>query len=297
MGPMSPRHLALLVLGVAAVSFSSVLIRLADAPPLAIAFYRNGMAAALLLPLALVRHREELRSLTRRQWTMAVLAGALLAAHFALWVPSLSYTSVAASTVLVTTQPVWVALVGRALGRGASRRTLAGIALSLVGAVVLSGGDFGVSRRAAFGDALALLGAVAAAGYFLSGRSVRQRLSLLTYVGIAYTTCAALLAIAMAVAGVPFSGFEAEVWALFALMTVGPQIMGHTVFNYLLRHLEAVVVAVAIMAEPVGATLLALAILGEVPPWTAVVGGAVILVGVYLAVSAQARRQVAAPIE
>ncbi|MBI2239058.1 MAG: DMT family transporter [Actinobacteria bacterium] len=294
---MSPRHLALLVLGVAAVSFSSVLIRLADAPPLAIAFYRNGMAAALLLPLALIRHREELQSLTRRQWTMAVLAGALLAAHFALWVPSLSYTSVAASTVLVTTQPVWVALIGRALGQGASRRTLAGIALSLVGAVVLSGGDFGVSRRAAFGDALALLGAVAAAGYFLSGRSVRQRLSLLTYVGIAYTTCAALLAIAMAVAGVPFSGFEAEVWALFALMTVGPQIMGHTVFNYLLRHLEAVVVAVAIMAEPVGATLLALAILGEVPPWTAVVGGAVILVGVYLAVSAQARRQVAAPIE
>ncbi len=295
---MSPRHLALLALGVVAVSFSAILIRLAHAPPLAVAFYRNAMAAAILLPLALARHRDEIRALSRRQWGIAALAGGLLAAHFALWIPSLSYTTVAASTVLVTTQPVWVALLGRAvLGERMSSRALGGIALSMVGAVIISGGDFGVSSRAAFGDLLAVAGAVMAAGYFLSGRSLRPRLSLLSYVGVAYTTCAALLALAMVVSRTPFSGFGARGWLLFALMALVPQIMGHTVFNFLLAHEEAAIIAIAVTAEPVGASFLALAFFGEIPRWTAVAGGALILSGIYLTIGAQAARQVEAPIE
>ncbi len=295
---MSPRHLALLALGVVAVSFSAILIRLAHAPPLAVAFYRNAMAAAILLPLALARHRDEIRALSRRQWGIAALAGGLLAAHFALWIPSLSYTTVAASTVLVTTQPVWVALLGRAVpGERMSSRALGGIALSMVGAVIISGGDFGVSSRAAFGDLLAVAGAVMAAGYFLSGRSLRPRLSLLSYVGVAYTTCAALLALAMVVSRTPFSGFGARGWLLFALMALVPQIMGHTVFNFLLAHEEAAIIAIAVTAEPVGASFLALAFFGEIPRWTAVAGGALILSGIYLTIGAQAARQVEAPIE
>lgn len=295
---MSPRHLALLALGVVAVSFSAILIRLAHAPPLAVAFYRNAMAAAILLPLALARHRDEIRALSRRQWGIAALAGGLLAAHFALWIPSLSYTTVAASTVLVTTQPVWVALLGRAvLGERMSSRALGGIALSMVGAVIISGGDFGVSSRAAFGDLLAVAGAVMAAGYFLSGRSLRPRLSLLSYVGVAYTTCAALLALAMVVSRTPFSGFGARGWLLFALMALVPQIMGHTVFNFLLAHVEAAIIAIAVTAEPIGASFLALAFFGEIPRWTAVAGGALILSGIYLTIGAQAARQVEAPIE
>ena len=293
---MSRRHLLLLALGVLAVSFSSILIRWAQAPALSIAFYRNAIAAAVLLPLALARHRDELRALTARQWAVAAAAGALLALHFAIWIPSLSYTTVAASTVLVTTQPVWVALIGRALGGSVSRRTLAGIGLSLAGAVAISGLDFTLSRRAAFGDVLALAGAVAAAGYFLVGRSVRTRLSLLTYVGIAYTTCALLLAAAMLAAGRPFTGFEPKVWALFALMALVPQILGHTVFNYLLAEVEAGVVAIAVTGEPVGSTLLALAFFSEAPRWTAFAGGALILAGIYATISAQARRAASVPI-
>jgi drug/metabolite transporter (DMT)-like permease len=294
---MSRRRSALLVLGVVAVSFSSILIRWADAPALAVAFYRNAIAAAVLLPLALIRHRTEFRTLSRREWGIALLSGALLAAHFALWIPSLSFTTVAASTVLVTTQPVWVALFGRRMGESASGATLVGIALSVIGAGVISGGDLGLSTRAAFGDLLALLGAIAAAGYFLIGRTLRARVSLLTYVGIVYATCAVLLAGTGVVAGTPFSGYSARVWGLFVLMAVVPQFLGHTVFNYLLAHLKATVVAIAVTGEPIGSTILAFVFFSEVPRWTAFVGGAVILVGIYVVVSAQSRRPAAVPIE
>ncbi len=300
---MTRRHLVLLALGVTAVAFSSILIRLADAPPLSVAFYRNAIAAAVVVPIAATRYRDELRTLERRQWAVAILAGAFLAAHFALWVPSLGYTTVAASTVLVTTQPVWVALIGRALGESVSRRGLLGIVLSLVGAVVISGGDLSLSRRAAFGDVLALLGAVTAAAYLVSGRSVRRRLSLVPYVAIAYATCAVILAVVVAVARQPFSGFAPEVWLLFVLMALIPQFLGHTVFNYLLAEVEASVVAIAVTGEPVGATILAFAFFGEVPRWTAFAGGALILAGIYVTISAQSRRRAAgavaelAPIE
>jgi drug/metabolite transporter (DMT)-like permease len=288
---MSRRQLALLATGVVAVSFSSILIRLADAPALSIAFYRNAIAAAILLPLALVRYGDELRSLSTRQWTIAVLAGAFLAVHFALWVPSLEYTTVAASTVLVTTQPVWVALIGRAVGEYVSRRALIGIGLCLVGAAVISGGDLGLSRRAAFGDVLAILGAIMAAAYFLSGRTVRRRLSLVPYVAIAYTTSAIVLAAIVVGAGERFAGFPAQTWLLFVLMAAIPQFLGHTVFNYLLAAVEASVVAIAVTAEPVGSTLLAFAFFGELPRWTAFAGGALILLGIYVTISAQARRR------
>jgi drug/metabolite transporter (DMT)-like permease len=288
---VSPRQIALLALGVVAVAFSSILIRLAHAPAMSIAFYRVALAAAVVTPLALVRHRDELRTLGRRQWAVAVLAGAFLAAHFALWVPSLSYTTVAASTVLVTAQPAWVAAIGVALGETVPRSVLAGIALSFVGALVISGGDLGLSTRAAFGDALAVLGAVAAAAYYVAGRSTRRRLSLVPYVAIAYTTSAILLAGVVVAAGRPLSGFPAKTWLLFALMAIGPQFLGHTVFNYLLAEVETSVVAIAVTAEPIGASLLALAVFGEVPRWTAFVGGALILAGIYVTVAAEARRR------
>lgn len=282
--------MALLVLGVLAVSFSSIFIRLADAPALSVAFYRNTFAAAILVPIALRLHGNELRALSGRQLATAALAGALLALHFSLWIPSLSYISVGASTVLVTTQPVWVAGFARVRGERVSRRALAGIALSLAGALVIFGRDLGSADFR--GDALAIGGAVAAAAYFVTGRSLRQRVSLLTYVAVAYTVCAAILGVVVALAGQPFFGFEPNVWWLFLLMALGPQILGHTVFNYLLGHVEPGVIAIAVTGEPVGATLLALAFFGEVPHWTAFVGGGLILAGIWVTIVAQARRAV-----
>jgi drug/metabolite transporter (DMT)-like permease len=216
----------------------------------------------------------------------------MLAAHFATWIPSLEYTTVAASVVLVTTQPVWTALGGRVLyGERLRSGTMSGIALALAGAVVITGGDVAVSGRAAFGDLLAILGAVTAAGYFLIGRNLRQELSLVPYVTVVYATCSLLLVPVVLVSGSEFTGFPAKTWVMFLLMALVPQIMGHTVFNYLLRFMDPTVVAIAIMGEPVGATLLAFAFYGEVPPWTVVVGGVIVLVGIYVAIAAQGRRR------
>lgn len=288
---MSRRNATLLVVGVLAVSFSAVLVRLADdTPKLAIAFYRCAMAAAVLLPLALVRHGDELRALTGRQRRLALLSGAFLAAHFATWIPSLSFTSVAASSVLVTTQPLWVALFGRAIGERSSRRTLVGIGVALAGTLVIAGADVGSSGRALLGDALAIGGAIFGAAYVLAGRNLRQDVSVVPYTAVVYSTAAVILAAVLLASDTPFAGYEPKVWLLFALITIGPQFLGHTVFNYLLGHLEAAVVAVAIMAEPVGATLLALVILGEAPSISAVAGGALILAGVYLAIAGAGRR-------
>jgi drug/metabolite transporter (DMT)-like permease len=292
------RHVVLLVLGVAAVSTSAPLIRLADAPPLAVAFYRNAFAAAVLLPIALIGRQGELRGLTGRDCAALALAGALLAVHFAAWIPSVTLTTVAASTVLVTSQPIWAAAGGRLLfGERIAGAAVTGIALSLAGAVLISGFDFALSTSAFVGDLLALLGAVTAAGYLLTGRRLRQRLSLPTYAAVVYGLCAVLLLIAMLVVGTPVTGYEPRVWLLFALMAAGPQILGHTVFNYLLREVDATVVAVAIMGEPLGASLLALAIFGEVPPISAILGGALVLAGIYVAVVAQSRARQVAPVE
>jgi drug/metabolite transporter (DMT)-like permease len=290
---MRSRHFGLLALAVLAVSASAILIRLSEAPALAISFYRCAMAAAVLLPIAFVRHGAEVRSLGRRQWMVAMASAAALAAHFALWVPSVSYTSVAASTVLVTSSPVWVALLGRVtIGERVTRLAAAGIGLSLAGTALIAWGDVGVSARAALGDALALGGAIAAAAYVLAGRDLRQRMSLLTYAGIVYTGAAALLGVAMLLTRTRFTGYPPDVWGLFALMTLGPQLLGHTVFNYLLAHLEASVVAISVTAEPVGASLLAFAAFGEVPSASAIVGGALILNGIYVAVAGQSRARV-----
>jgi drug/metabolite transporter (DMT)-like permease len=293
---LSRRHAGLLVVGVLAVSFSAVLVRLSDdTPKLTIAFYRCGLAAAVLVPLAIARHRAELSGLSVRQRRLALLSGVFLAAHFATWIPSLSLTSVAASSVLVTTQPLWVALFGRAIGERPSRRTLAGIGVALAGTLVIAGGDFGGSGRALLGDSLAVAGAIFGAGYVLSGRNLRREISVVPYTAVVYATSAVILAVVLVLTGTPFAGYEPKVWLLFALITIGPQFLGHTVFNYLLGHLEASVVAIAIMAEPVGATVLALAILGEAPSASAVAGGALILAGVYVAIARSTREEVLQP--
>jgi drug/metabolite transporter (DMT)-like permease len=293
-----PRHAILLVLGVAAVSTSAPLIRLADAPPLAVAFYRNAFGALALLPIVLISRRHEVRTLGRGEAGPLVMAGALLAVHFAAWIPSVSLTTVAASTVLVTTQPIWAAAGERVLfGERIRGGAVTGIALALAGAALISGFDFVASAEAFAGDPLALLGAITAAGYLLTGRRLRQRLSLPTYAALVYGVCSVLLLVAVLVTGTPLFGYEPRAWVLFVLMAAGPQILGHTVFNYLLRDVDATVVALAIMGEPVGASLLALALFGEVPPASALAGGVLVLFGIYVAVTAQTRAGRVAPVE
>lgn len=279
-----------MVLGVVSVSFAAIFIRLADAPSLTLAFYRNALAAAVLLPLAVARHRDELRRLRGGPAAVTALAAVFLAVHFGTWIASLSFTTVSASVVLVSCSPIVTALGGRLLfAERAGRRTMAGIVVALVGTVVVTGGDLGLSRRYAGGDLLAIAGAVTAAGYLLAGRRMRQRLSLLTYVGVVYAVTALLLLPAAVASGAALGGFPARTWLWIVLLAAVPQGIGHTIFNHVLRDVEPTMVAIAIMGEPIGSTLLAWAIFGQAPPWSVVAGGALILAGIYVAVTAQGR--------
>jgi drug/metabolite transporter (DMT)-like permease len=295
---MTARQAGLLALGVVVVSFAAPLIRLADAPALTVAMYRNLFAAAVLLPLALTVSRDELRSLSRSDLIALGGAGILLAVHFGSWVPSVRLTTVAASTVLVSTQPLWSAAFARLfLGERLRRGVAIGIGVAFVGAVMISGFDFTLSARAFAGDMLALTGAAAVAGHRIAALGPRRRLSLLPLVAVMYAVCAAVLVIVVLVSGTRATGFEPETWLWMGLLALGPQLIGHTLFNLLLRDVDPTVLAAAIMGEAVGATLLSLALFGEIPPASAIAGGALLMTGIFVAVRSQPRRAVEAPVE
>ena len=279
---------AVLVLGALAVSTGSIFARMAEAPALVTAAYRVGIAVAILAPAALWKSRAELSALGRRDAAAAMLAGLFLAVHFVTWISSLSYTSVANSTVLVNTIPLWVGLLTPFLtGERVRRATKLGIALSVAGGIVVALGDFETGGKALFGDLLALAGAVCASVYILIGRSLRRKLSLLAYIFVCYG-CAALILWALALSsGLPLGGFAPKTWGAFAGMAVVSQILGHSSYNWALRWLSASMVAVSLLGEPIGATLLAYFIFGEGLGWAKAAGGAAILAGIYIAARAE----------
>ena len=277
--------------GVLTVSTAAILIRWAQrgAPSLTIAAWRLTLATLFLSPVVWYARREELRTLTRREWASLFVSGLFLAVHFATWITSLAYTSVAASVVLVSTSPLFVGLASVLVLRERMTREMAvAIVIAIVGSVVISAGDANAAgRHQVWGDFLALLGAVAAAGYFLIGRRLRKRLSLLAYVFPVYGTAAAALMAVLLTSGLPHLPRSPQTWLWLVLMALGPQILGHSSLNWALRYLSATYVTVATLGEPVGSTLLAWWLLDERPSIWAVVGGALILAGVVLASHAE----------
>ena len=270
--------------GVAAVSCAAVLIRLADAPALVIVAYRLTLASLVLAPLAVSRGRSGLRSLTFSQAMWCAASAIVLALHFVAWTASLEHTSVTSSVVLVTTSPLLIAVVSYVSYRErVTAHLVGGIALGLAGSLVIAVGDRAAGERELFGDLLALVGAVGAAAYFLIGRKVRREMSNVSYIAIVYPASAVLLLAAVAATGAPMTGYSAFTYVILALMALGPQLLGHSSLNWALGHLSATLVAVAVMAEPVGATILAWLVLGEAPPLASVAGGGLVLAGVYLA--------------
>ncbi|CAB5144483.1 Permease of the drug/metabolite transporter (DMT) superfamily [Olavius algarvensis associated proteobacterium Delta 3] len=272
-----------LFIGVAAISTGAIFARMADAPALVVAAYRVGLATLVLAPVAMVRSRRELLGLSSRDLWMAALSGFLLAIHFAAWISSLEYTSVANSVVLVNTNPIWVGILAPFLvGETIRRSTRIGIGLSVCGGIVIGIGDIAVGRDALFGDALALVGSVAMALYLLMGRNLRRKLSLTAYVVLCYGSAAVILWGCVLAAGLPVAGFEPQTWACFWGLALVSQVIGHTSFNWALRWLGAGVIAVALLGEPIGATILAYMLFGEGLTWYKVVGGALILSAIYI---------------
>lgn len=272
---------AVLLAGVLAISTSAVLIRLCDAPSLVIAAYRLTFAALVVVPVELARTRT---LPTRRDLGWCVLSGLFLSVHFAAWISSLAYTSVASSVVLVTTNPLFVGLFSWwVLGEPPGRRTGAGIGLGMAGAITIGWGDLGGGSAPLLGDALALLGAVAASAYLLTTRVARRRLPIHTYSAWTYGSCAVFLLAATVAAGLPLGPYPVETFGYLVLLALVPQVIGHTAINWSLAHLAAPTVAVAILGEVLGASLLAWWVLGEVPRGPTVAGGALICTGIVLA--------------
>lgn len=281
-----------LAVSVFAISTSAVLVRWSGAPSVVVAFYRVLFTLAVLAPIAAVRHRAAFRSLSGRDGAVAAVTGVALAVHFVAWFESLNWTSVAASVTLVQSQPVFVAIGAvLVLDERITARTAAGIALAVAGAAVMSVSDLlggsAFAGTALYGNALAILGAVMAAGYVLAGRSLRQRVALVPYVTVVYGACTAVLFAVVVAGGEPLVGYPGREWLLFVGLAVGPGVFGHTVVNWALAHIDSSVVSVSLLGEPVGATVLALVLLAEVPGPLTVVGGMVVLAGIVVTARAQ----------
>ncbi len=266
--------------GVLAVSAAAIFIRIADAPALAVAFWRCALGVVVLLPLAVARKE---RFPGGRALCILVASGVALGVHFGFWVSSLDYTSVAASVVLVCTLPVFVAILAYLLfGERTSPLSFAGILVALGGTALIAA-DGSVGSATFFGNTLALLGAVAVAIYVLIGRSLRTTgVGVLPYSIVVYASAAVTLAPAALYAGTPLWGYSEETWFWLWAVTLGPQILGHTVFNWALRYVDASVISGTILAEPVFSAVLAWLILSERPGLATILGGAVVLAGLFL---------------
>jgi len=289
-----------LISAIAAVSTASIFIRLAqaDAPSLIIAALRLTFATFLLTPFALIQHREELKSLTRREVVLGVSSGLFLAAHFGTWITSLEYTTVASSVVFVSTGPLWVALLSPVLlNERLTRMAIIGLVISILGGTMIGLSDACIwetrlrcpdlsqilQGRAMWGNFLALIGAWTVSGYLIIGRKLRAEMSLIPYIFLVYGIAAIALLLTTFAAGESFFGYPLHTYVWILLLAVFPQLIGHSTYNWALRYVPAAFVAVTTLGEPIGSAILAFFLLQETPALPVITGGILILIGIYLA--------------
>jgi drug/metabolite transporter (DMT)-like permease len=298
--PLSP--LLAIPFGILAVSTSSIFIRYAqgeEVSSLVIAAWRLTLASLILAPVALTRYRNDLHALSRRELFLALLSGFFLSIHFATWITSLEYTSVASSVVFVSTSPLWVAILAPlTIREPASRVVVIGLGLALIGGMivglsdscVLAGASLQcppfsefVGGEAFLGDILALVGALAGAGYLIIGRHLREKMSLIAYIFVVYGMAAVMLVIIMFGAGENPVGHSPKFYGWVLLLALVPQLLGHSTFNWALRYLSAAYVSITLLGEPIGSAILAYFLLKEVPSGLMIFGAILILIGIYIA--------------
>lgn len=280
--PFVNPYLAVLV-GVFAVSFSALFVRLTTAPALIIATYRLLFTFLTLAPYALYRYRPELCALPWKQRAMATASGLCLALHFVTWFTSLRYTSVASSVVLVTTQPVFVVIGSWIFFKErVSRLSMIGGGLALFGSVIIGAADFKIGQEALFGDLLALAAAILVSGYLLIGRRLRSGVSLPVYTFYTYGSSAFALVVTSFATATPFAPYPPRDWLLFLGLALVCTVVGHTVFNWVLRYVQASVVSVSVLGEPLGAILWASIFLSEYPTLRQTIGAGFIFGGLFI---------------
>jgi drug/metabolite transporter (DMT)-like permease len=279
-------------LAVLIVSSAAILIRIAQregVSSMAIASWRLAFAALALAPLVLTRYRAELQQVPRQDFFLGGVAGVFLALHFASWISSLAYTSVASSTALVTTNPVWIALVSwLVFGERLGKWLMIGIAAAIAGSALIFLSDAtqattSSNQNALIGNLLSVAGSMTVCGYLLLGRRLRRSVPLMPYVWVVYSCAAIVLLLTTVLAGLPLTGFSFTGWLCLAGLAIGPQLLGHTIFNWALKHVSATFIAIAILGEPIGSALLAWLIFGETFAFLQMAGFALLMAGIYLA--------------
>lgn len=291
---------AVTFLAVLAISTASILIRFAQAdgaPSIVIAALRLTIATLLLAPYALTNYLDEIKRFTRTEILFGGLSGFFLAVHFATWISSLEFTSVASSAVFVSTGPLWVALLSTIfLNEKLSRLALIGLGISITGGAVVGMADACVwdpsftcpgaatffKGPAMWGNFLALAGAWAVTGYLIIGRKIRSGMSLVPYVFLVYGMAAIVLIIFMLASGNTPLGYQPSTYGWIFLLAIVPQLIGHSTFNWALKHMPASLVSINILGEPIGSAILAFFILRESPSLPTYYGGILILIGIYL---------------
>lgn len=278
-----------IIVAVIAVSFSSIFIRWSydeNLQPLAIAFYRLLFTTLMLLPFMLIRHRDDVKELDGKKWCILVAIGLVLTFHFALWVTSLELTSVASSVILVTAHPILVASVSHFyLKDRLSRLNFFGIFVAIGGIIILTYGDFEggpLTGTKALGNILAFTAGICAGLYILGGRTMRKKLPVITYAFLVYLFCTIFLFIGCLITATPLAPISMKAWALLILMALIPGILGHTLYNWSLKHVTATVVSVSLLGEPIGSAILAVLFLNETPSTFVLLGGSFVLVGIVI---------------
>ncbi|TYP70809.1 DMT family transporter [Paenibacillus methanolicus] len=284
--PPIPTIVPLLV-GMLAISFAPILVRFSDAPVSIQGMYRMLFTFLLMLPFA-VKSMPAVRRLTLKDWWLLFWAGFFLALHFILWMASLSYTSIASSTILLSLEPVFV-MVGTFLifKDRASRLAIIGMVIALAGAIIVGSGDMSVSREAVFGDLLSFLGTVAVAVNMLIAKQILTRVPAFLYSLIVFFfTFLCFLAYNLAM-GIELTGYPRKEWIVFLLLAVIPTVFGHLVFNWLMQYVKATTISMSVLAEPIGASLLGMLIFGEMVTGMQLFGGAFIIYGLFLYLRAE----------
>lgn len=292
--------------GILFVSTASILIRFAqaEASSLVIAAARLVVASVVLVPIAVIRHRHELQGLSWAEFGKAALSGLFLSLHFASWISSLQYTSVASSVVLVTTTPLWVAILSPLVLRERIRKSVIfGLVVSVTGGVIVGLGDACdiqvgdvvcraqvLSYRVMVGNFLALFGAWMAAGYMLIGRQLRKKLNTISYTGLVYSVAAVILVVFVVFRSEPVLSYSSETYIWLLALGIFPQLLGHSLFNWSLKYISATYVSLMLLGEPIGTIILALIFLKESPTFLEGVGAVVILIGIVIGTLGRLKR-------
>jgi drug/metabolite transporter (DMT)-like permease len=288
------KHQAILVLGIGliAISFASIFIKLCNAPSLVIAAYRLAIASVFYIGFTRIRSGSILAVYSRPQLKIVLFSGIFLTVHFATWITSLKFTSVASSVVLVQSAPIFVAIGSIIfLREKPSKLILLGVSIALIGSIIISAHDFSLNKNSLVGNLLAIAGAIGAAGYLLAGRKLRSSIDTFRYVTMVYSVTAILLLLIALISGNSLVGYTPKTYLLLFAIAMIPQVIGHTSLNWALKYFSATAVAVIILGEPIGASILALVILGETLSVVKIIGGLIILIGVLIAILAEPRRQ------